>query len=68
MSTTLNSKYLSTFFKENLKKLTKNMKKEWQSMGCVTSKVPDIVGEGYHLKVRKTVAVGGSAKVFSDIF
>lgn len=32
-------------------------------MGCVTSKVPDIVGEGYHLKVRKTVAVGGSAKI-----
>lgn len=32
-------------------------------MGCVTSKVPDIVGEGYRLKVRKTVAVGGSAKI-----
>uniref|UniRef100_A0A8R1ET75 Protein kinase domain-containing protein n=1 Tax=Caenorhabditis japonica TaxID=281687 RepID=A0A8R1ET75_CAEJA len=31
-------------------------------MGCVSSKIPDIVGEGYHLKVKKTVAVGGSAK------
>lgn len=32
-------------------------------MGCVSSKVPDIVGEGFHLKVKKTVAVGGSAKI-----
>ena len=34
-------------------------------MGCVSSRIPDIIGEGYHLKVKKTVAVGGSAKVFS---
>lgn len=39
------------------------MKKEWQNMGCVSSRIPDINGEGYHLKVKKTVAVGGSAKI-----
>ncbi|UMM22589.1 hypothetical protein L5515_003728 [Caenorhabditis briggsae] len=51
------------FLEEHLNKIKLNLKKEWQSMGCVQSKIPDIKGEGYHLRVKKTVAVGGSAKI-----
>ncbi|CAI2348286.1 unnamed protein product [Caenorhabditis sp. 36 PRJEB53466] len=45
-----------------LEKKIRTVKVQWH-MGCVSSKVPDIIGEGYRLKVKKTVAVGGSAKI-----